>query len=73
MCLYSIVLLPNVFDFLPRKSVKKGLNIMSACLSKHFSCVHSLKMQIKIASLEGRVLIQYPRQPVSFFLFTLFF
>lgn len=40
LCLHSIVLLPHVFDFLPRRSVNKGLNFVS--LSQQFSiCVHS--------------------------------
>lgn len=48
----SIVLLPHVFDFLPRKSVKKGLSLC-VTITAFFIYVFTLKIQIKTASLEG--------------------
>lgn len=51
LCSHSIVLLPKVLDFLPRKSLKKGLSTVSTCCSIFH--VFTLKMQIKTASLEG--------------------
>lgn len=63
--LHSIALLPKVFDFLHRKSLKKGLSIMSTCRSVFPMC--SLKMQIKTASVEGAHPVSWPDRVLSLF------
>ena len=45
--------------------MRKGLSIVSTCHCDFCACVHSLKMQLKAASLEGVHIIKNKQNPQS--------